>query len=135
MEFKTVLTVCPYCGCGCNFYLEVLDGKVIGTIPCKTSPVNEGKLCIKGWNVHEFIQDPDRLTMPLIRENGSFREAGWDEALDLVASKLKKIKEQHGPDSIGLFASAKITNEENYVIQKFARAVIGTNNVDHCARL
>ncbi|HIC86197.1 MAG TPA: hypothetical protein EYP06_07890 [Desulfobacterales bacterium] len=135
MDYKTVLTVCPYCGCGCNFYLEVLDGKVIGTIPCKTSPANEGKLCIKGWNVHEFIQDPNRLTKPLIRENGSFREATWDEALDLVASKLKEIKDQHGGDSIGFFASAKITNEENYVIQKFARAVIGTNNVDHCARL
>ncbi len=135
MEFKTVLTVCPYCGCGCNFYLEVLDGKIIGTIPCKTSPTNEGKLCIKGWTVHQFIQDPSRLTRPLIRKNGSLEEASWDEALDFVASRLKEIKEQHGPDSIGFFASAKVTNEENYIIQKFARAVIGTNNVDHCARL
>lgn len=135
MEYKTVLTTCPYCGCGCGFYLEVLDGRIIGTIPSKTSPVNQGKLCIKGWNVHEFIQHPSRLTKPLLRKNGALQEVSWDEALDYTASRLNEIKEASGPDSIGFFASAKVTNEENYLLQKFARAGVGTNNIDHCARL
>ena len=135
MDYRTILTTCTYCGCGCNFYLEVLDGKIIGTIPCKTSPVNEGKLCVKGWNVHEFVQSPKRLTTPLLRKNGVLEEASWDEALDYTASRMKEIKEAHGGDSIAFLASAKITNEENYVLQKFARAAVGTNNVDHCARL
>jgi predicted molibdopterin-dependent oxidoreductase YjgC len=135
MQYKTVLTTCTYCGCGCGFYLEVLDGRIIGTIPSKTSPVNEGKLCIKGWNVHEFIQSPKRLTRPMIRKNGLLTEVSWDEALDFTASRFKEIKEAHGADSFGFLASAKVTNEENYLIQKFARAAVGTNNVDHCARL
>ncbi len=135
MDYRTVLTTCTYCGCGCNFYLEVLDGQIIDTIPCKTSPVNEGKLCIKGWNVHEFIQSPKRLTKPLLRKNGALTEVSWDEALDYTVSKLKEIKEVNGKDSIAFLASAKVTNEENYLIQKFARAAVGTNNVDHCARL
>ncbi len=135
MDYRTVLTTCTYCGCGCNFYLEVLDGRIIGTIPCKTSPVNEGKLCIKGWNVHEFIQSPNRLTRPLIRKNGTHVQVSWDEALDFTASRLRDIRKDHGPDSIAFLTSAKATNEENYLIQKFARAAVGTNNVDHCARL
>jgi predicted molibdopterin-dependent oxidoreductase YjgC len=135
MEYKTVLTTCAYCGCGCNFYLEVLDGQIIGTIPSKTSPVNRGKLCVKGWNIHEFVQSPERLTQPLLRKNGALKEVSWDEALDYTASRLKEIKEANGSDSIAFLASAKVTNEENYLIQKFARAAVGTNNVDHCARL
>jgi predicted molibdopterin-dependent oxidoreductase YjgC len=135
MDYKTVLTTCTYCGCGCNFFLEVLDGQIIDTIPCKTSPVNEGKLCIKGWNVHEFIQSPKRLTKPLLRKSGVLTEVSWDEALDYTASKLREIKSAYGGDAIGFFASAKLTNEENYLIQKLARAAVGTNNVDHCARL
>jgi predicted molibdopterin-dependent oxidoreductase YjgC len=135
MDYKTVLTTCTYCGCGCNFFLEVLDGQIIHTIPCKTSPINEGKLCIKGWNAHEFIQSPKRLTKPLLRTRGVLTEVSWDEALDYTASKLREIKSAHGGDAIGFFASAKVTNEENYLIQKFARAAVGTNNVDHCARL
>ncbi|MCJ7732751.1 formate dehydrogenase subunit alpha, partial [Candidatus Bathyarchaeota archaeon] len=95
----------------------------------------EGKLCIKGWSAHEFIHHPDRLKMPLIKENGTFREAAWEEALDLIASRLNEIKTKNGPDSLGFFSSAKATNEDNYMMQKLARAVIGTNNVDHCARL
>jgi len=113
----------------------VLDGKAVGTIPCKTSPVNEGKLCIKGWNVHEFIHNEKRLKKPLLRKNGKLEEASWDEALDFTAARLKEIKEKSGPDSIGFLTSAKVTNEENYVLQKFARAAVNTNNVDHCARL
>ena len=135
MDFKTVLTTCTHCGCGCGFYLEVLDGQVIDTIPCKTNPVSQGKLCIKGWNVHEFIQSPKRLTAPLVRKNGELEEVSWDEALDYTVSKLKSIKESNGADAIAFLTSAKVTNEENYLLQKFARAAIGTNNVDHCARL
>lgn len=135
MDYKTVLTTCTHCGCGCNFYLEVLDGQIIDTIPCKSSPVNEGKLCIKGWNIHQFIQSEKRLTKPLVRKNGELVEVSWDEALDYTVSKLKEIKKANGPDSIAFLTSAKVTNEENYLLQKFARAGVGTNNVDHCARL
>jgi len=135
MEYKTVLTTCGYCGCGCGLYLEVLDGQLVGAQPCKTDSVSQRGLCIKGWNVHEFVQDSGRLTKPLIKRDGQFKEATWDEALDTVASRLKKIKEESGPDRIGFLTSAKCTNEENYLLQKVARAVIGTNNVDHCARL
>ncbi|MFQ6128703.1 MAG: formate dehydrogenase subunit alpha [Thermoplasmata archaeon] len=135
MSYRSVLTTCPYCGCGCQLYLQVVDGNIIGLIPDKTHPISEGSLCIKGWNAHVFVQREDRLRKPLIKENGEFREASWDEALDLVAKKLSEAKEKHGPDSVAVLASAKCTNEENYLIQKLMRAVIGTNNVDHCARL
>jgi len=135
MDYHTVLTTCAYCGCGCGLYLEVLDGQIIGTIPSKTSPVNQGKLCVKGWNIHQFIQHPTRLKKPLIRKNGELVETDWDEALEYTSSRLQAIKESHGSDSIAFLASAKLTNEENYLIQKFARAAVGTNNVDHCARL
>lgn len=135
MDYRTVLTTCTHCGCGCNFYLEVLDGQIIDTIPCKSSPVNEGKLCIKGWNIHQFIQSEKRLTKPLVRKNGELVEVSWDEALDYTVSKLKEIKKANGPDSIAFLTSAKVTSEENYMLQKFARAGVGTNNVDHCARL
>jgi predicted molibdopterin-dependent oxidoreductase YjgC len=135
MDYKTVLTTCTHCGCGCGFYLEVLDGQVIDTIPCKTNPVSQGKLCIKGWNVHEFIQSPKRLTKPLVRKDGELVEVSWDEALDYTVSKLKSIKASDGGDAIAFLSSAKVTNEENYLFQKFARAAVGTNNVDHCARL
>ncbi len=129
-----ITTTCIYCGVGCQLDLHVRDGKVVSVTPGKTGP-GEGKLCIKGWSAHEFIHHPDRLTKPLIREAGGFREATWDEALDLVASRLTEIRNTHGPDALGFFSSAKATNEENYMFQKLARAAVGTNNVDHCARL
>ena len=135
MDYRNTLTTCTYCGCGCNLFLESLDGKLIGTIPCKTSPVNEGKLCIKGWNAHAFVQSDRRLKNPLIRKNGELVEASWDDALDFVASRLKEILKTDGPDAVGFFASAKLTTEENYLMQKFARAGMGTNSIDHCARL
>jgi predicted molibdopterin-dependent oxidoreductase YjgC len=137
VEYRNVLTTCVYCGTGCGLYLEVLDGKVVGTLPVKGHPVSDGRLCVKGWNSHSFVTHPDRLTTPLIRDQkgGKLREAGWDEALDLVAQRLNQIKSQQGPDAIGFLASAKCTNEENYLLQKLARAVVGTNNIDHCARL
>lgn len=135
MEYRNVLTTCIYCGTGCGLYLQVLDGKVVGVLPAKTHPISQGKLCIKGWNSHQFLYHPDRLTKPLIRRDGELVPADWDEALDLVGSRLAETKGKYGPDAIGFFTSAKCTNEENYLLQKFARAVIGTNNIDHCARL
>jgi len=97
--------------------------------------VNEGKLCVKGWNVHEFVVSANRLKKPLVRRGETFDESSWDDALDLAASRLKEIKEKYGPDSIAVLTSAKCTNEENYLLQKFTRAALGTNNIDHCARL
>jgi formate dehydrogenase alpha subunit len=130
-----VLTTCPYCGCGCNFYLAVINGNVVDVAPCFTDRISQGKLCIKGRRAHEFIDSEHRLTKPLIRRNGQLKEASWDEALDFIAKGLSDIKSESGPDAIGLLSSAKCTNEENYLMMKLARAVIGTNNVDHCARL
>jgi formate dehydrogenase (NADP+) alpha subunit len=134
-EAERVQTTCPYCGVGCQIYLQVKDNKIVRVTGVEAAAPNFGSLCVKGRFGYDFITDSKRLTTPLIRENGTFREASWDEALSLVAGKLSEIKQKHGPDSIGVFSSAKTTNEENYVAQKFARAVVGTNNIDHCARL
>jgi len=131
MNYDNVHTTCPYCGAGCRFFLQVLDGDIIGLLPDRSHPVSQGKLCIKGWNAHEFVTSKDRLTKPLIRKGGGFRETSWDEALEVIARRLK----EYPPDAVGVLASAKCTNEENYLMQKFARVVLGTNNVDHCARL
>ena len=135
MDYRNVLTVCPYCGSGCNLYLQVLDGKVVGVLPAKQHVISEGALCIKGWNAAAFIHHEDRITQPMVRRNGSFEPISWNEALDMVADKLIEILQEHGPDAISFLSSAKCSNEENYLMQKLARAVIGTNNVDHCARL
>jgi len=130
-----IATICCYCGCGCGLYLHVESGRIVGVSPSRSHPVTRGNLCAKGWQAHEFVHSADRLTRPLIRKNGALRPASWPEALDLVAGRLTAIKKQQGPDSIGVLSSAKCSNEENYLLQKFTRAVIGTNNIDHCARL
>jgi formate dehydrogenase alpha subunit len=135
MDLRSVLTTCPYCGVGCSFIFQVLDGRIIATLPAKTGPANEGSLCIKGWNVHEFIQHPDRLTRPLIRRDGALQAAAWDEAFDYAAFELTRLKETYGPESVAFVGSARCPNEETYIFQKFARAVFGHNHVDHCARL
>jgi len=135
MTDDLVLTTCPFCGCGCCFYLVVVNGKVIDVAPCFTDRISQGKLCVKGRQAYEFIDSEHRLTKPLIRRNGQLKEASWDEALDFITNSLSSIKSSAGPDAIGLLSSAKCTNEENYLMMKLARAVIGTNNVDHCARL
>ncbi len=135
MDYKFIPSTCSYCGCGCGVLFQVMDGQLVDTLPMKTHPVNEGKLCIKGWNLHEHVVSDKRLTSPLLKQNGELQEASWDEAIQFTADKLAAIIKEHGPDSVGVLASAKITNEENYLVQKFARAVVGTNNVDHCARL
>lgn len=116
-------------------YLPVLDGRLGRPIPAKTHPLSEGRLCIKGWAAHEHVANQERLTQPLVRDGDSFKEVTWDNALALVASRLMTIRDQHGPNSVAFLSSAKCTNEENYLLQKFARAVISTNNIDHCARL
>ncbi len=128
-------TVCPFCGCGCSFYLVSLNGRVTGIEPALASPVNKGMLCVKGWNAYEFVNSPDRLTTPLVRKQGALVETTWDEALKTVAKRLTDIKSQYGPQFLAFLSSAKVTNEENYLFMKMARAAFGTNNVDHCARL
>jgi predicted molibdopterin-dependent oxidoreductase YjgC len=129
-----VKTTCPFCGVGCNFDLNVRDGRVIGVTPNPTSVVNGSLTCVKGRFGTDYIHSPERLTTPLIKKDGEFVEATWDEALDLVARKFSEIKNQYGGDAVAALSSARCVNEENYLMQKFMRAVIGTNNVDHCAR-
>ncbi len=135
MDYKIIPSTCSYCGCGCGVLFQVLDGRLTGTLPMKTHPVNQGKLCIKGWNLHEHVISDKRLTSPMVKKDGQLQEVPWDEAIRTTAARLQAIIKDHGPDSVGVLVSAKITNEENYLAQKFARAVVGTNNVDHCARL
>ena len=134
-DTQKVHTTCPYCGVGCQIQLHVKDKEIIRVTGVEAKDPRLGSLCVKGRFGYHFINDAGRLKTPLIRENGALREASWDEALDRVAENLKRIKQEAGPDAIGVFSSARITNEENYLVQKFVRAAIGTNNVDHCARL
>jgi formate dehydrogenase alpha subunit len=135
MPVRHVLTTCPYCGTGCNLTLTVADNRVVGVVPCKTDETSRGRLCIKGYNAHAFVHHPDRLTHPLVRKEGQLSRTDWDEAMQKIVSEVKRLTTEHGPDSVMVLASAKCTNEENYLFQKLARAAIGTNNVDHCARL
>jgi predicted molibdopterin-dependent oxidoreductase YjgC len=134
-EENLVRTTCTYCGVGCQTNLHVKDGKVLRTTGVADGLPNNGSLCAKGKFGNEFIGSEDRLTTPLIRIGDDFREASWDEALDLVAKNLSEIKEKSGPDSLAGLTSARVTNEENYLMQKLFRAGLGTNNIDHCARL
>lgn len=131
-------TVCAYCGVGCKIDMYLKDNKWVysmGTEREWEDQPNKGMLCVKGRFGFDFLDKEDRLKTPLIRKNGKLEPATWDEALDLVASKLTTIKEKHGPGAIGFFASARCNNEENYAMQRLARGVVGTNNMDHCARL
>ncbi|CAL7960304.1 Formate dehydrogenase subunit alpha [Gammaproteobacteria bacterium] len=133
---KKTLTTCPYCGTGCGFYLVTdNNNQAIAVEASSNNVVSQGSLCIKGWNAYQFINHPDRLTTPLIRKNGKLRQASWDEALNLVATKLKTMQERYGNDALMFFSSARATNEENYLMMKLARGVFKTNNIDHCARL
>ncbi len=134
-EYEKVRTICPYCGVGCSINLHVRDGRIIGSSAVE-GPANRGLVCVKGHFGHGWIQDEDRLTRPLVRkDDGELHPTSWDEALDLVAERLRTIKSKHGSDAIGGLASAKCTNEENYLFQRFMRSCVATNNVDHCARL
>lgn len=128
---KVVTTICPYCGTGCQLNLEIKDNRIIRVKPDINGPVNKGQACVKGKFGLDFVHDDARLTSPLIKKNGVFVEAGWDEALELIASKFSKCK----GDQFAAVASARCTNEDSYVFQKFTRKIMGTNNIDHCARL
>ena len=133
-KVKKVQTTCPYCGTGCQLILHVKDEKIIKVTADENIAPNKGRLCVKGRFGYDFIYSKNRLKTPLIKENGEFREASWDEALDLVASKFMKIRDEHGPDAIAGLSCARSITEDSYNMQKLFRATIGTNNIDHCAR-
>lgn len=132
---KRVISTCPYCGVGCQIELLVKDNKILRVNGVEGVLPNDGRLCVKGRFGYDYVADKERLTTPLIRKNGSFVEAGWDEALDLVAEKLGGIKKKYGKSALAGYASAKCTNEDNYIFQKFIRMAFGNNNVDYCTRL
>jgi predicted molibdopterin-dependent oxidoreductase YjgC len=134
---RIVQTTCPYCGVGCQIDVHVKDDFIYRVDGRRDNLVNQGNLCVKGRFGFDFVHAPDRLTQPQIRSdrNQPLQEASWETALELVAGRFQTIRQQYGPDSIAVLTSAKCTNEENYLLQKFTRAIIGTNNVDHCARL
>ncbi|MHB9075352.1 MAG: formate dehydrogenase subunit alpha [Desulfobaccales bacterium] len=135
-ETEKVRTTCPYCGVGCQQWLHVKDGKIVKVTGVEDGAPNKGRLCVKGRFGYDFIYSPERLTSPLIRDKkgGELREVSWDEALDLVAGKLKEIIAKHGPDATAGISCARSINEDSYQMQKLFRTAIGTNNIDHCAR-
>jgi len=125
------LTTCTFCGVGCGLYLETADNQVVGAYPSVSHPTNAGKICLRGWHGHEVASSPDRLKSPLLKKNGRLEEVSWDEAFAFIARRLQEIRERHGPDALAFLNSPRCANEEAYLLQKFARAVIGTNNVHH----
>jgi predicted molibdopterin-dependent oxidoreductase YjgC len=127
------LTTCTFCGTGCGIYLETTGNRIVGVYPSMSHPSNKGKICVRGWHAHEVASSPDRVTSPLLQKNGRFQKVSWEEALDFVASRLQEIRGQYGPDSIAFLDSPRCSNEEAYLLQKLARTLIGTNNVDHGA--
>ena len=133
-ETKKVRTTCSYCGVGCQMDLIVKANRVVGVEPARDT-LNNGLLCVKGKFAYKFINHPDRLKTPLIKKNGKFEEVSWDEAYRYIRKKVNEVEENYGAEAFAGFTSARCTNEENYLFQKLFRAVIGTNNVDHCARL
>ena len=132
---SAVETVCPFCGCGCGLRLEVKDNRLVRASPSARSPVNRNALCVRGSYGYDFVHSPDRLTSPLIRTGDDFQIASWEQALSLISDEFKRIKEKHGPDSLAVLGSSKCTNEENYLLQRFARAVLSTNNIDNGSRI
>jgi formate dehydrogenase major subunit len=134
-NLKRTKTTCTYCGVGCQLYLETISDKVVRVTGVDGIPPNYGHLCVKGRFGFDFINHPERLSQPLIKEGGQFRQASWDEALDLVAKRFAEIRDQYGPNALAGLTSARATNEENYLMQKLVRGVFKTNNIDHCARL
>ena len=130
-----VETVCPFCGCGCGLRLEVKDNRLVRVSPSTRSPVNRNTLCVKGSYGYDFVHSPDRLTSPLIRSGGDFQMASWEQALNLISDEFKRINEKYGPNSLAILGSSKCTNEENYLLQRFARTVLGTNNIDNGSRM
>lgn len=143
-QLEKVTTTCSYCGVGCQFDLNIRDGRIVRVTSNPAAPVNGLSLCVKGRYGYDYVHHPDRLTRPLVRarwlpesdeSDDTFVETDWDTALDVVARKFAGEKESHGPDAFAVLASAKCTNEENYLFSKFTRQVLGTHTIDHCARL
>ncbi|KML35783.1 formate dehydrogenase subunit alpha, partial [Cytobacillus firmus] len=133
-KIKKTKTVCTYCGVGCSFDVWTKGREILKVEPQAEAPANGISTCVKGKFGWDFVNSEERLTKPLIREGDSFREAEWDEALNLIARKFTEIKEKHGPDALSFITSSKCTNEESYLMQKLGRAVVGTNNIDNCSR-
>jgi formate dehydrogenase (coenzyme F420) alpha subunit len=125
------LTTCTFCGVGCGLYLETAGNRVVGVYPSMSHPTNAGKICVRGWNVHEVASSPDRLTQPLLKKHGQFQEVSWDEALRFIVTRIQEIRARHGSEAFAFLNSPRCSNEEAYLLQKLARAVLGTNNVDH----
>jgi formate dehydrogenase major subunit len=132
---KWTRTTCPYCGVGCEMNVGTRNDRIVQVKPVLDAPVSKGHLCVKGRYAFDFTHSPDRVTEPMIREAGEWRKVSWPEAIECVVTNFRRILEKTGPDSIGVLGSARGTNEENYLAQKFARVVLGTNNVDCCARV
>jgi formate dehydrogenase alpha subunit len=131
----TVQTTCPFCGCGCCLSLQVKDNHIVRVSPGEEGVVNPGTLCVRGSYCYDFIHSTDRLTKPLVKVKESFTEASWSQVLERVATEFKRIKDEHGPNSLAILGSSKCTNEENYLLQRFARCVLGSNNIDNGSRL
>jgi formate dehydrogenase major subunit len=128
-------TTCPYCGVGCEMHVGTREGRIVAVRPALDAPVNKGHLCVKGRYAFEFVHASDRITSPMIRDGGGWRRTTWAEARAFISRRLRELIDREGPDCIGFLGSARATNEDNYVVQKFARTVVGTNNVDCCARV
>jgi formate dehydrogenase major subunit len=128
-------TTCPYCGTGCEMQVGVRLGRIVSIKPALDASVNRGHLCVKGRYAFDFTHAPDRITEPMVRRNGDWKPVSWDYAISFLAEALRETVERYGPASVGVLGSARATNEENYLAQKFARLVLGTNNVDCCARV
>lgn len=127
------LTTCTFCGVGCGLYLETAGNQIVGAYPSMSHPTNAGRICLRGWHVHEVASSPDRLRRPLLKKDGRFQEVSWEEALGFIARRIREIRDGHGPDALAFLNSPRCSNEEVYLLQKLARAVVGTNNVDHGA--
>ncbi len=132
---REIKTICPYCGVGCGLILQTENGRLVGLKPDKDHPVSKGTLCPKGATAHEFVEHPDRLQSPLLRKHGKLSAVSWDEAYSYIAAEFRRLQQKYGRDSIAVISSTRSTVEENYLTQKFARALLGTNNIDQCQRI
>jgi formate dehydrogenase major subunit len=135
MAAQMIVTTCPFCAVGCGMGLEVEEGRVIGVQPLRDHPISRGQLCAKGWNADKFLSHPARLTTPLLRRGRQLEPVSWETALAAAANALRAAQHDGGADAVGVISCARATNEDNFAAMKFARAVLGTNNVDHCARI
>ena len=132
---RQVRTVCPYCGVGCSLFLHIKDDRIVRVTGDFEGAANHGNLCVKGRFGTDFVHSSDRLRMPLVRRSGKLEPAEWEAALGHVVDRLTAIRREHGAGAIAFLTSAKCTNEENYLLQKLARGIVGSGHVDHCARL